>query len=139
MLAGEPPALERMRPVLELLGTNRFVLGERAGMGQAAKLANQVMLTAALLGVAEGLTLARSFGLDAGTVLRIIGVSVGNSWAVQNWATARRWWETYQPGTTLDILVKDPRSVQSCAADAGLSLPVAACVLEQILGAWSPK
>ena len=139
MLAGEPAALERMRPVLELLGTNRFVLGERAGMGQAAKLANQVMLTAALLGVAEGLTLARSFGLDAGTVLPIIGVSAGNSWAVQNWTTARRWWETYQPGTTLDILVKDLRSVQSCAADAGLSLPVAACVLEQILGAWPPK
>ena len=39
----------------------------------------------------------------------------------------------------LDILVKDLRSVQSCAADAGLSLPVAACVLEQILGAWPPK
>jgi len=139
MLAGEPTALERMRPVLELLGTNRFVLGERAGMGQAAKLANQVMLTAALLGVAEGLTLARSFGLDAGTVLPIIGVSAGNSWAVQNWTTARRWWEIYQPGTTLDILVKDLRSVQSCAVDAGLSLPVAACVLEQILGAWPPK
>jgi 3-hydroxyisobutyrate dehydrogenase-like beta-hydroxyacid dehydrogenase len=139
MLAGEPAALERMRPVLELLGTNRFVLGEQAGMGQAAKLANQIMLTAALLGVAEGLTLARSFGLDAGTVLPIIGVSTGNSWAAQNWTTARRWWEAYQPGTTLDILVKDLRSVQSCAEDAGLSLPVAAGVLERILGAWPPK
>jgi 3-hydroxyisobutyrate dehydrogenase-like beta-hydroxyacid dehydrogenase len=139
MLAGEPTALERMRPVLERLGTNRFVLGERAGMGQAAKLANQVMLTAALLGVAEGLTLARSLGLDADTVLPIIGVSAGNSWAAQNWGTARRWWESYQPGTTLDILIKDLRSVQSCAADAGFALPVAACVLEQILGAWPPK
>jgi 3-hydroxyisobutyrate dehydrogenase len=139
MLAGEPAALERMRPVLERLGTNRFVLGERPGMGQAAKLANQIMLTAAMLGVAEGLTLARSFGLDPDTVLPIIGVSVGNSWAVQNWATVRRWWENYRPGTTLDILVKDLRSVQGCAADAGLSLPVAACVLEEILGAWPPK
>jgi 3-hydroxyisobutyrate dehydrogenase len=139
MLAGEAPVLERMRPVLELLGTNRFVLGERAGMGQAAKLANQVMLTAALLGVTEGLTLARAFGLDAGAVLPIIGASTGNSWAVQNWTTVRRFWESYQPGATLDILVKDLRSIQSCAVDAGLSLPVAACVLEQILGAWPPK
>jgi len=139
MLAGEPAALQRMQPVLELLGTNRFVLGERAGMGQAAKLANQIMLTASLLGVAEGLTLARSFGLDADAVLPIIGVSTGNSWAVQNWTTARRFWETYQPGATLDVLVKDLRSVQSCAEDAGLSLPVSARVLEQILGAWPPK
>jgi putative dehydrogenase len=139
MLAGDPPALERMRSVFELLGTNRFVLGERAGMGQAAKLANQVMLATTLLGLTEGLTLARSFGLDDGTLLPIIGVSTGNSWAVQNWSTARRLWETYHPGATLDVLVKDLRSVQSCAADAGLSLPVAARVLEQILGAWPPK
>jgi 3-hydroxyisobutyrate dehydrogenase-like beta-hydroxyacid dehydrogenase len=47
--------------------------------------------------------------------------------------------EAYQPGTTLDLLVKDLRSVQSCAADTGLSLPVAAGVLERILGAWPPK
>ena len=33
MLAGEPAALERMRPALELLGTNRFVLGARTGTG----------------------------------------------------------------------------------------------------------
>jgi 3-hydroxyisobutyrate dehydrogenase-like beta-hydroxyacid dehydrogenase len=139
MLAGEPAAVERMRPVLERLGTNCFVLGERPGMGQAAKLANQIMLTAAMLGVAEGLTLARSFGLDPHTVLPIIGVSAGNSWVVQNWATVRRWWESYRPGTTLDILIKDLRSVQGCAADAHLSLPVASCVLEQILVAWPPK
>jgi putative dehydrogenase len=139
MLAGESAAIERMRPVLELLGTKRFVVGERAGMGQAAKLANQVMLAAALLGVTEGLTLARAFGLDADAVLPIIGVSTGNSWAVQNWATARRLWEAYHPGATLDVLVKDLHSVQSCAVDAGLSLPVAACVLEQILEAWPPK
>src|SRR5262245_58801606 len=55
MQAGEAAALQRIQPILELLGTNRFVLGERPGMGQAAKLANQIMLTASLLGVAEGL------------------------------------------------------------------------------------
>ena len=97
------------------------------------------MLAAALLGVTEGLTLARAFGLEADAVLPIIGASTGNSWAAQNWATARRLWETYRPGATLDVLVKDLHSVQSCAVDSGLSLPVAACVLEQILGAWPPK
>jgi 3-hydroxyisobutyrate dehydrogenase len=139
MLAGAPPALERMRPVFECLGANRFVVGERAGMGQAAKLANQIMLTASLLGVAEGLTLARAFGLDEGAVLSIIDVSTGNSWAAQNWATVRRFWEAYQPGGTLDLLVKDLRSVEGCAAAAGLSLPITACAMERLLQAWPPK
>jgi 3-hydroxyisobutyrate dehydrogenase len=139
MLAGAPPALERMRAVFDRLGANRFVVGERAGMGQAAKLANQIMLTASLLGVAEGLTLARAFGLDEGAVLPIIGASTGNSWAAQNWATARRFWEAYQPGGTLDLLAKDLRSVEGCAAAAGLSLPITACAMERLLGAWPRK
>jgi 3-hydroxyisobutyrate dehydrogenase len=108
-------------------------------MGQAVKLANQIMLTASLLGVAEGLTLARAFGLDSDAVLPIIGMSTGNSWAAQNWATVRRLWEAYQPGGTLDLLAKDLRSVEGCAAAAGLSLPIAACVMERLLGAWPPK
>jgi 3-hydroxyisobutyrate dehydrogenase-like beta-hydroxyacid dehydrogenase len=136
MLAGAPEATERVRAVLECFGRNLFVLGERPGMGQAAKLANQIMLSATMLGVAEGLTLARAFGLDASQVLPIIAASTGNSWAVQNWEIARRWWEHYAPGTTLDVLHKDLRSVASAATRLQLRLPVSTTVLEALLDAW---
>ena len=136
MLGGPPEAIERVRAVLECFGRNLFVLGARPGMGQAAKLANQVMLAAAMLGVAEGLTLARAFGLDASQVLPIISASTGNSWAAQNWEFVRRMWEQYAPGTTLDIVEKDLRSVASAATRMHLQLPVSATALEALHGAW---
>jgi 3-hydroxyisobutyrate dehydrogenase len=136
MLGGPPEAIERVRAVLECVGRNLFVLGERPGMGQAAKLANQIMLSAAMLGVAEGLTLARAFGLDAARVLPIIAASTGNSWAAQNWEFVRGMWERYAPGTTLDILDKDLRSVASAAARLQLRLPVSAAALAELHAAW---
>ena len=134
MLGGHLEAIERVRAVLECFGRNLFVLGARPH-GQAAKLANQVMLAASMLGVAEGLTLARAFGLDASQVLPIIAVSTGNSWAAQNWEVVRRM-EQYEPGTTLDIVEKDLRSVASAATRMHLRLPVSATALEVLHGAW---
>jgi 3-hydroxyisobutyrate dehydrogenase len=136
MLGGPPEAIERVRAVLECVGRSLFVLGERPGMGQAAKLANQIMLSAAMLGVAEGLTLARAFRLDASRVLPIIAASTGNSWAAQNWETVRGMWEHYAPGATLDILDKDLRSVASAATRLQLRLPVSAAVLAALHAAW---
>jgi 3-hydroxyisobutyrate dehydrogenase len=136
MLAGPPDAVERVRPVLEGFGRQLFVLGERPGMGQAAKLANQIMLSTAMLGVTEGLTLARTFGLDASQVLPIIAASTGNSWAAQNWEFVRGLWERYAPGATLDILEKDLRSVASAATRLQLSLPVSAAALAALHSAW---
>ncbi len=136
MLAGERQVVEPLLGMLGCFGTNIFHVGERPGMGQAAKLANQIMLSAALAGVAEGLTLAAHFGLTADDVLPIVKHGTGNSWAAEHWAFCRRWWEEYHPGTTLDILDKDLRSVQSCAAAAGLDLPVSARLLERLHDLW---
>jgi 3-hydroxyisobutyrate dehydrogenase len=136
MLGGPPEAIERVRAVLECVGRNLFVLGERPGMGQAAKLANQIMLSAAMVGVAEGLTLAQASGLDASQVLPVIAASTGNSWAAENWETVRGWWERYAPGTNLDILDKDLRSVASAATRLQLRLPVSAAALAALHAAW---
>ena len=50
MAAGDPAGLERIRPLLEPLGARIHVLGDRPGMSQAAKLANQVMMAVAIAG-----------------------------------------------------------------------------------------
>jgi 3-hydroxyisobutyrate dehydrogenase-like beta-hydroxyacid dehydrogenase len=136
MLAGPPEAIERVRPVLECFGRHLFVLGGRPGTGQAAKLANQIMLSAAMLGVAEGLTLARAFGLDASQVLPIIAASTGDSWAAQNWDIVRGWWERYTPGTNLDVLEKDLKSVASAATRLQLQFPLSAAALAALHSAW---
>ena len=126
MVGGPAAVLERVRPLLEVLGNNLFHAGERAGDGQALKLANQLMLAVNMLGAYEGLKLARSYGLEPERVLPAIGVSTGMSWVSEHWETVRGWWEGRPSGGALDIIYKDLRSLLADAAELRLSYPVAA-------------
>src|SRR5919197_200206 len=126
MVGGPAPVLERVRPMLEVLGSNIFHVGERPGDGQALKLANQLMLCVNMLGTFEALKLAGSYGLRPEQVLPVIGVSTGMSWVSDHWDTVRGWWEGHPSGGALDIIYKDLRSLLSDAAELQASYPVAA-------------
>ena len=126
MVGGPAAVLERVRPLLDRLGSNLFHVGERPGDGQALKLANQLMLAVNMLGVYEGVKLARSSGLEPERVLPVIAVSTGMSWVSEHWETVRGWWEGHPRGGALDIIYKDLRSLLGDAAEHQLSYPVAA-------------
>jgi 3-hydroxyisobutyrate dehydrogenase len=136
MAAGEPAALERSRPVFNVLASHLFVIGERPGMAQAVKLANQLMLAVGMLGAQEGLRLAAEHGLTAEAVLPVLAHSTGASWAAANWETVLGWWRDYEPGGALDIIVKDMRSILDGAAERHLPLPVAAVAFQRLFDVW---
>jgi 3-hydroxyisobutyrate dehydrogenase-like beta-hydroxyacid dehydrogenase len=136
MLAGKPEVIARTRPVLEAMGSNLFVFGERPGMAQAAKLANQMMLGVSMLGVYEGLSLALEHGVDEEQLMSMLSVSTGNSWPVQNWEHVRGFWEGYAPGGPLDIIYKDLRAALVEGAERQLELPVTAVAMQRLHHVW---
>jgi 3-hydroxyisobutyrate dehydrogenase-like beta-hydroxyacid dehydrogenase len=131
--AGPPDALERVRPLLDVLGGTVFVLGNEAGLGQAAKVANQVMMGAALAGTIEGLALSRAYDLDDEPVCRAVLAGTGASWVLEHWAWMRSLWEEYEPGNALDILIKDLRATAETGERRGVPLPSTALALERLL------
>ena len=70
LVGGEAADVERGRTVLEALGSPTH-LGP-AGAGQAAKLANQVIVAVTIAAVAEGIALAEAQGLDAEAFLAAV-------------------------------------------------------------------
>jgi putative dehydrogenase len=131
--AGPPDALARVRPVLDVLGSSIFVLGEEPGLGQAAKVANQVMMGAALAGTMEGLGLARAYGLEDGPVIDAVLAGTGASWVLDHWPWMRSLWEQYESGNALDILIKDLRATAEAGERQGVPLPSTALALERLL------
>ena len=131
--AGPPDALERVRPILDVLGSSIFVLGDAPGLGQAAKVANQVMMGAALAGTMEGLGLARAYGLEDGPVIDAVLAGTGASWVLDHWPWMRTLWEEYEPGNALDILIKDLRTTAEAGERQGVPLPSTALALESLL------
>ena len=63
MAGGSEQALEQVRPLFEVLGKSITHVGD-AGSGQIAKAANQVMVAAQMVAMAELLILAKKSGAD---------------------------------------------------------------------------
>jgi 2-hydroxy-3-oxopropionate reductase len=63
MAGGSEEAVERARPIFEVLGKATTHIGA-AGAGQVAKAANQVVVALTIQAVAEALVLARKAGVD---------------------------------------------------------------------------
>lgn len=136
MVAGPPATIDRVRPLLHVLGTSIFVVGDQPGTGQAVKLANQLMLAVNMLGVFEGTRLAREHGMESYRVLPVIAASTGDSWVAEHWETVLGWWRDYQPGGPLDIIYKDLRSLLGDAAQRQVSLPVTALAFHLLHEVW---
>ena len=83
LVGGENNDVERCKPIFDVVGEEVFHMG-KLGMGQAAKLCNNLMSLVNVQVVEEALTLARAAGIDEQQMIEIAKVSTGDSWAVRN-------------------------------------------------------
>jgi 3-hydroxyisobutyrate dehydrogenase-like beta-hydroxyacid dehydrogenase len=82
MVGGEQTQVERAKPIFDIVGEEVFHMGA-IGMGQAAKLCNNLMSLINMKVVEEGLMLARAAGIDEDRMIEIAKVSTGDSWALR--------------------------------------------------------
>jgi 3-hydroxyisobutyrate dehydrogenase-like beta-hydroxyacid dehydrogenase len=133
-VGGEEQAYHNCRPIMDVMGENVFYLG-KSGTGQAAKLANNLMLWAHTLAAGEAIDLARKAGLGPDRLLDTVKVSTGNSWVVQNW---KSYMELMAPRETgvLELLYKDIDTALEYARTQDLQLPFAALIANMELPAF---
>jgi 2-hydroxy-3-oxopropionate reductase len=127
MVGGEADTLERVRPVLAVLGKVTHI--GACGAGQIAKAANQMVVAGTIALVAEALTFAESLDVDPGTVREALLGGFAQSRILE--VHGQRMLDgAFTPGFRVDLQHKD----LSIALDAGSAtrtpLPVAAQVRE---------
>ena len=121
MVGGTPEDVERIRPLLELLGTTIVHHGGH-GTGQRAKLTNQVLVASTMVAVCEALLFAHRAGLDLDAVLRSTTSGAAGSWALANLGP-RIVAGDLAPGFYVDHLVKDLGLALAEAERARVALP----------------
>jgi hypothetical protein len=130
MAAGPAAELERVRPVLEVFG-RVFHVGERPGLGQLMKLANNFLSATAIVATAEAVVLGVKGGLDPATMLAVINASTGRNTASEDKFPRQVLSGEYAAGFTTGLLTKD-LGLCAAAADAlDVPMPVAAEVYAQ--------
>ena len=126
LVGGDPSALERARPILELVGGRISHLGP-VGSGQQAKAINQVLVAGSYAAVAEALALGERLGLPMPTVLEALGAGAAGSWALQHRANNMLVGD-YPLGFKLALHRKDLAIALQTAANVDLDLPISSLV-----------
>jgi 3-hydroxyisobutyrate dehydrogenase len=121
MVGGDAEALERVRPLLELLGKTIVHQGP-AGAGQHTKMVNQTLIATGMIGVCEALLYAYRAGLNVETVLESVSGGAAGSWSLSNYAP-RMLKGDFQPGFFVEHFLKDMEIALDEARRMNLSLP----------------
>jgi 3-hydroxyisobutyrate dehydrogenase len=136
MVGGDPATVERVRPLLEILGKTIIHQGP-AGAGQHAKLVNQILIASTMVGVCEALLYAYRAGLDLETVLESVASGAAGSWSLSNYSP-RMLAGDFEPGFAVDHFIKDMGIALSEARRMRLSVPGLA-LAEQLYVALSAQ
>jgi 3-hydroxyisobutyrate dehydrogenase len=122
MVGGPPEVFERCKPVLSVLGSNIYHVGQNVGDGQAVKMVNQLMVCVHNAVAAEALALGEKAGLDKAMLHEIISKSAGNSWIFADRGQRMVTENFSPPKSALNILVKDLGFVVDTANAIGYPL-----------------
>ncbi|MFC1933133.1 NAD(P)-dependent oxidoreductase [Chloroflexota bacterium] len=133
MVGGAEHSLEKVREVLEAIGSTIFHVGD-IGCGNIVKLVNNMISISASAITAEGFVLGVKAGIDARKLQEVIRLSTGNNHAVQNYPkTVFR--GNFEPGFRIALASKDISLALSLSREYGLPLPVAAAAEQRLLDA----
>jgi 3-hydroxyisobutyrate dehydrogenase len=107
MYAADPAACVAVRPVIEGLSDRRYHVGDRPGMAQALKLANNFLSATALAATSEAVAFATSVGLDMATVLEVLNASSGRTTASSDKFVDHVLTGSYSSGFANTLMAKD--------------------------------
>ncbi|MEJ2264157.1 MAG: NAD(P)-dependent oxidoreductase, partial [Anaerolineales bacterium] len=124
MVGGPDEALEKVMPVFQVIGEAITHVGG-PGAGQIAKAANQIMVAAQMVAMAELLVFAHKAGADPEKVVQAIRGGAAQCWTLD--VKPQRLFEgNRNPGFKAYMQAKDLGIVLDTARQYGIPLPAAA-------------
>jgi 3-hydroxyisobutyrate dehydrogenase-like beta-hydroxyacid dehydrogenase len=116
-----------LEPMLKHIG-KVFFIGERPGMGQTMKLANNLLSATALVATCEAVAFGVKSGLDAGLMIEVINAGSGRNTASQDKFPKAILPRTFDFGFAMGLMYKDVKLCLDEAQAAGVPMSVASAV-----------
>jgi 3-hydroxyisobutyrate dehydrogenase-like beta-hydroxyacid dehydrogenase len=134
MVAGSSRAFEKVRQVIEKLGTT-FYIGERDGSANAIKLALNLNIALVASAVSEGIALARGCGMDPLIFIRVLNTTYFKT-GLSEKKGPKMVMNDFTPSFHLKNMLKDLELATGTAEAACITLPQTA-LAQQIFRAAS--
>lgn len=107
MCAAPQPAMQAIRPLLEIISNQIFYLGEQVGLAQLCKLANNAISAAGMVAACEALIVGRKAGLPLEEMFAAINAGSGRNNATSLKIPNHILPGTYDFGGPAGLMVKD--------------------------------
>src|SRR4029079_15298303 len=131
MVSGPKAEVDAVKDVLSVLGTV-FVIGEKPGMAQTMKLANNVLSATAMAATSEAVAMGVKAGLDAAVMIDVINAGSGRTTASDGKFPQAILPRTFNYGFSTALMLKDVR----LCVDEARSLDVPNSVMSTVLDQW---
>jgi len=131
MVSCPKPALQEVEPILKVFG-RLFYTGEKPGLAQSAKLANNLLAATALAATSEVMAMGVKAGLDARVLIDIINASSGRNSATQDKFPRAVLPGTFDFGFATGLSYKDVRLCVEEAEALGVPMVVGGAVREML-------
>lgn len=133
MLSGPDDVMDRVRALVDAFAGVAFVVGGKAGQGQAVKVINNLMSACSIAITAEAMVLGVRAGLDPKTLLDVIHVSSGANNAASDKFPKQVLTRAFAHGFRLDLMAKDVHLALDEARRRGVPMVLGSTV-EQLWG-----
>jgi len=127
MVACPQALFAELEPMLAHIG-RVFFIGERAGMGQTMKLANNLLSATAMAATSEAVVFGVKAGLDPAIMIEVINAGSGRNTASQDKFPKSILPRSFDFGFTTGMMYKDVRLCLEEANAAAVPMPVASAV-----------
>jgi 3-hydroxyisobutyrate dehydrogenase len=132
MIGGDGGSVQYCWPLFEAIGDSLFHLGP-VGAGQAMKLAHNVMSLGSYTVYMDAMELAKAYGLDEDSVVRVVTTGQADSRGLRTWGRLdrfRRQHPDFGTPAVYDRIAKDQGGALTAGRDRGLELPMVAAIAE---------
>lgn len=123
MVGGSETDVQRVRPLLDVMGRAVFHLGG-LGSGHAMKCINNCITAVTLANTAEGLVAGKRYGLDPAVMIDVLNESTGGSWITQTHFKQRVFNRAFDDPFKLELMLKDMGIAVELARDTDTPVPL---------------
>jgi 3-hydroxyisobutyrate dehydrogenase-like beta-hydroxyacid dehydrogenase len=135
LAAGKASAIDKVRPLLEAMGSKVWPMGELPERANVAKIAGNFMLASAIESMAEATALTRAYGVSAADFLDVMTNTLFAAPAYQGYGKLIAEQRFKPAGFALPLGFKDVDLAQQAAASARVPLPFAGVLRDSLLEA----
>ena len=135
LVAGQASVIEKVKPLLEVMGAKLWPMGDAPERANVVKLAGNFMIVTAIESMAEASVLARAYGVSTADFLDLMTSTLFAAPVYQIYGKSMAEQRFTPPGFALPLGLKDVMLAQDAGYAAQVSMPLAGVLRDSLLEA----